>query len=306
MHTLKKCTDNPIPQLPHDTPFSINQTRQRKKNTTDQGGRYTIGKHRHRNTGHRPRTMTAAAHSDIRNPTHKIHINLAAAALERTLLHHHHRHKKTSLIQKHSITRTPRNVLGRMRSDGCAHLQIDRVREEHDRAERAGDREARRNRTDARSGRGALGSIADDDAQSPDRASASLEAGRGEHETLIPTPAPRPRGRGEMGGKRRGRAVSVSRRNREPGDDNCPGLLRCTDTADRPSGFPARARRDGFTFLPRRKATWEPPSGGGQEGNFQPPYRQPATLLLFVHLCSCVPTPPPAQKKPMGPQPEPE
>lgn len=195
MHTLKKCTDNPIPQLPHDTPFSINQTRQRKKNTTDQGGRYTIGKHRHRNTGHRPRTMTAAAHSDIRNPTHKIHINLAAAALERTLLHHHHRHKKTSLIQKHSITRTPRNVLGRMRSDGCAHLQIDRVREEHDRAERAGDREARRNRTDARSGRGALGSIADDDAQSPDRASASLEAGRGEHETLTRTPTPRPRGR---------------------------------------------------------------------------------------------------------------
>lgn len=34
----------------------------------------------------------AAAHSDLRNTTHKIHINLAAAALESTLLHHHHRH----------------------------------------------------------------------------------------------------------------------------------------------------------------------------------------------------------------------
>jgi hypothetical protein len=86
-----------------------------------------------------------------------------------------------------------------MRSDGCAHLRIDRVREEHDRAERAGDREARQNRTKARSGRGALGSIADDDAQSPDRASVPLEAGRGEHETLIPDPRPAPAGEGGNG-----------------------------------------------------------------------------------------------------------
>jgi hypothetical protein len=156
--------------------------------------------------------------------------------------------KKASLIQKHSITRPPQNVLWRMRSDGCAHLQIDRVREEHDRAEWARDREARRNRTEARSGRGALGSIADDDAQSPDRASVSLEAGRGEHETLIPDPRARARGGGgEWESKGRGRAVSVSRRNREPGDDNCPGLLRYTDTATVPPDFP---RERGAMVLP--------------------------------------------------------
>lgn len=60
--------------------------------------------------------------------------------------------------------------------------------------------------------------------------------------------------------------MSVSRRNREPGDDNCPGLLRCTvhRHSYRPSGFPARARRDGFTFLPRRKATRAARAGEGR------------------------------------------
>jgi hypothetical protein len=46
--------------------------------------------------------------------------------------------ERVSLIHKHSIKRPPRHVLGRMRMDGCAHLQFDRVYEEHDRAERAG------------------------------------------------------------------------------------------------------------------------------------------------------------------------
>jgi hypothetical protein len=167
-------------------------------------------------------------------------------------------------------------------------------RGEHDRAERAGN-------TGRGAVGGALGWIPDDDAQATDWArrarNPSPEGGR--------RPAPRPRGRrGKRAGQGKAREEAEQCRDET---ENCviQPLLRYTCTS-RPSGFPARARRDGFTFLPRRKATWEPPSGGGQEGNFQPPSRQPATLLLFVHLCSCVPTPPPAQKKPMGPQPEPE